>query len=245
MKTSKRITLNAAEMHEEVGRAQRAREQNDKRTEAEVTDRICRAMEGMVLKCVHKSGVGSSDWDEAIQEGYIAVYNSIFAWAPGRSVRFVSYATEAIKNNIRRKFFARNRFRKEEFLTSVSAIHDEEILEGIPEPECECDEASQTPISVPVFLGRLSPMSQKCIRLRFGFDGSPERTTKEVAAMIGRSQPQTRYHINSGIKRIRWFLLKSAPQTQRKLIDAYPAFERMLQGAHVSASKKQKEVCQG
>jgi RNA polymerase sigma factor (sigma-70 family) len=137
----------------------------------------------LVVSIAKKFVDATTGFDELVGEGNVALIRSVekFNFALGN--RFSTYATYAIQ----RHFFRLSHKSRQQRQRFVS---DDESFKGraAPEPVGERCSVAQVEILKEVFgrfLSDLEPREQEIVVARFGFDGQPPRTFRELGAAMG------------------------------------------------------------
>lgn len=138
------------------------------------------------------TGVGIED---LISIGTIGLIKAVETYQPAKNIKLATYASRCIENEIL-MFLRKNANRKSEISLDEPLNTDwdgnELLLSDVLGTESDTIEK---PIEEDVerdllmtAVGRLSQRERTIITLRFGLDGNPERTQKEVADLLGISQ---------------------------------------------------------
>jgi RNA polymerase sigma factor (sigma-70 family) len=122
-------------------------------------------------------------FDELVSEGNVALMRAVekFNFALGN--RFSTYATYAIQRHFFRLSQRGRQFRKR-------FVHDDEALRGRAEEEDSTEHRSAEQIAMlkglfSRFLRELEPREREIVVARFGFDGRPPRTFRELGTQMG------------------------------------------------------------
>ncbi len=122
-------------------------------------------------------------FDELVSEGNLALMRAVekFNFALGN--RFSTYATYAIQRHFYRLSQRGRQFRKR-FVYDDDAIKDRS--EKSPEHDyCSTDQIALLKNLFADFLSELEPRERKIVVARFGFDGKPPRTFRELGSQMG------------------------------------------------------------
>ena len=145
-----------------------------------------------ISKRFENTGVGIED---LISIGTIGLIKAVETYQPDRNIKLATYASRCIENEIlmhlrkianRRSEVALDEplnvdWDGNELLLSDVLGTESDLIEKPVEESAERDLLFQA-------VGRLSERERTIITLRFGLDGAPERTQKEVADLLGISQ---------------------------------------------------------
>ena len=122
-------------------------------------------------------------FEELVSEGNLALMRAVekFNFALGN--RFSTYATYAIQ----RHFFRLSHKSRQQRNRFVAA--DESLKDMPAEPQatesCSSEQVAELSRMFRSFLGDLEPREQQIVVARFGFDGKPPRTFRELGAEMG------------------------------------------------------------
>ncbi|MDA0253351.1 MAG: sigma-70 family RNA polymerase sigma factor [Planctomycetota bacterium] len=140
-------------------------------------------------------------FDELVSEGNLALMRAVekFNFALGN--RFSTYATYAIQRHFYRLSQRGRQFRKR-------FIADDEALKDRPEQEPEHDYCSSEQIATlkelfTGFLGELEPRERRIVVARFGFDGKPPRTFRELGSQMGVCKERIRQIQGRAMEKLR------------------------------------------
>ncbi len=145
-----------------------------------------------ISKRFENTGVGIED---LISIGTIGLIKAVETYQPDRNIKLATYASRCIENEILMHLRKIANRRSEvsldeplnvdwdgnELLLSDVLGTEGDLIEKPVEESAERDLLFQA-------VGRLSERERTIITLRFGLDGAPERTQKEVADLLGISQ---------------------------------------------------------
>jgi len=153
-------------------------------TEAETVKAILITSNLRLVVSIAKKFVDASwTFDELVSEGNVALMRSVekFNFALGN--RFSTYATYAVQRHFFR-LSQRGRQLRKRF------VHDGEALRerADDEPSTEYRSAEQIEILKGLFsrfLRELEPRERRIVVARFGFDGRPPRTFRELGSQMG------------------------------------------------------------
>jgi RNA polymerase primary sigma factor len=171
-------------------------------TEAETVKAIIITSNLRLVVSIAKKFVDSTySFDELVGEGNVALMRAVekFNFAMGN--RFSTYATYAIQ----RHFFRLSH--KGRQLRSRFVI-DEDAFKGRAATEPNAEQCSSEQIAMlkdlfTKFLGELEPREQQIVVARFGFDGQPPRTFRELGASMGVCKERIRQIQTRAIDKLR------------------------------------------
>ena len=138
------------------------------------------------------TGVGIED---LISIGTIGLIKAVETYNPAKNIKLATYASRCIENEIL-MFLRKNANRRSEVSLDEPLNTDwdgnELLLSDVLGTESD---AIEKPVEEDVernllldAVGRLNPRERTIITMRFGLDGKPERTQKDVADLLGISQ---------------------------------------------------------
>jgi RNA polymerase primary sigma factor len=153
----------------------------------------------LVVSIAKKFIDATSSFDELVGEGNVALMRAVFNFALGN--RFSTYATYAIQRHFFRMSHKARQFRQR-FVT------DEESFKGLSAAEPNTEQCSFEQIEMlkdlfAKFLGELEPREQQIVVARFGFDGQPPRTFRELGASMGVCKERIRQIQTRAIDKLR------------------------------------------
>lgn len=122
-------------------------------------------------------------FDELVSEGNLALMRSVekFNFALGN--RFSTYATYAIQRHFYRLSHRGRQLRKR-FVADDEALKDRAAGEDAHE-YCSSEQISMLKDLFAGFLAELEPRERRIVVARFGFDGRPPRTFRELGSQMG------------------------------------------------------------
>jgi RNA polymerase primary sigma factor len=155
----------------------------------------------LVVSIAKKFVDQTNSFDELVGEGNVALMRAVekFNFALGN--RFSTYATYAIQRHFFRLSHKARQLRQR-FVT------DDESFKGLSAAEPNTEQCSSEQIAVlkelfAKFLGELEPREQQIVVARFGFDGQPPRTFRELGASMGVCKERIRQIQTRAIDKIR------------------------------------------
>lgn len=155
----------------------------------------------LVVSIAKKFVDPSWSFEELVSEGNVALMRAVekFNFALGN--RFSTYATYAIQRHFFRLSHRGRQFRKR-------FVNDVESLRERPddEPTTEYRSAEQIGVLKELFgrfLGDLEPRERRIVVARFGFDGKPPRTFRELGSQMGVCKERIRQIQTRAMEKLR------------------------------------------
>ncbi len=171
-------------------------------TEAETVKAILITSNLRLVVSIAKKFVDPSwTFDELVSEGNVALMRSVekFNFALGN--RFSTYATYAIQRHFFRLSHRGRQFRKR-FVADDEALRDR--AESAPTSEyCSSEQIELLKGLFGRFLGDLEPRERKIVVARFGFDGKPPRTFRELGSQMGVCKERIRQIQTRAMEKLR------------------------------------------
>jgi len=140
-------------------------------------------------------------FDELVSEGNVALMRSVekFNFALGN--RFSTYATYAIQRHFFRLSHRGRQLRKR-------FVNDDESLRDRAEAEdggeyCSAEQINLLKGLFSRFLGDLEPRERRIVVARFGFDGKPPRTFRELGSQMGVCKERIRQIQTRAMEKLR------------------------------------------
>jgi RNA polymerase sigma factor (sigma-70 family) len=140
-------------------------------------------------------------FDELVSEGNVALMRSVekFNFALGN--RFSTYATYAIQRHFFRLSHRGRQFRQR-------FVHDDDSLRDRAETDSGSEYCSSEQIDMlkglfSRFLGDLEPRERRIVVARFGFDGKPPRTFRELGSQMGVCKERIRQIQTRAMEKLR------------------------------------------
>jgi len=171
-------------------------------TEAEAVKTILITANLRLVVSIAKKFVDASwSFDELVSEGNLALMRSVekFNFALGN--RFSTYATYAIQRHFYR-LSHRGRQQRKRF------VSDDEALRSQAEDESSTRYRSVEQIDTlkqlfAAFLSELEPRERRIVVARFGFDGKPPRTFRELGSQMGVCKERVRQIQSRAMEKIK------------------------------------------
>jgi RNA polymerase sigma factor (sigma-70 family) len=150
--------------------------------EAGYAEQTLRCHEGLVHAIIRREGSGVLTYEEALQAGRIGLWRAILGYDPGRGTAFSTYAWVAIGRHIRR---------------AAAQATDAAACGLIPAPRQAPDlEAHVERVLVHralcTLLSRLPECQYRVILARYGLDGQPPRSLRQLGAQLDLSHERIR-----------------------------------------------------
>ena len=171
-------------------------------TEAETVKAVLITANLRLVVSIAKKFVDASwSFEELVSEGNLALMRAVekFNFALGN--RFSTYATYAIQRHFYR-LSHRGRQHRKRF------VADDEALKGRAEEQSSADYCSSEQIGMlrelfSGFLAELEPRERRIVVARFGFDGKPPRTFRELGSQMGVCKERIRQIQSRAMEKIK------------------------------------------
>ena len=155
----------------------------------------------LVVSIAKKFVDATYSFDELVSEGNLALMRAVekFNFALGN--RFSTYATYAIQRHFFRLSHKGRQLRQR-------FVSDDDSFKGRAAAEPNTDYCSAEQIAIlkelfAKFLGELEPREQQIVVARYGFDGQPPRTFRELGASMGVCKERIRQIQTRAIDKLR------------------------------------------
>ena len=155
----------------------------------------------LVVSIAKKFVDATNSFDELVGEGNVALMRAVekFNFALGN--RFSTYATYAIQRHFFRLSHKARQLRQR-------FVSDDEAFKGRAAAEPDGEQCSAEQIAMlkdlfARFLGELEPREQQILVARFGFDGRPPRTFRELGTSMGVCKERIRQIQTRAIDKLR------------------------------------------
>lgn len=137
----------------------------------------------LVVSIAKKFVDASNSFEELVSDGNVALMRAVekFNFALGN--RFSTYATYAIQRHFFRMSH-KGRQQRNRFVTSDEALKDR-AADTSESPYCSSEQIGTLKTLFAGFLGDLEPRERQIVVARFGFDGKPPRTFRELGSSMG------------------------------------------------------------
>ena len=149
----------------------------------------------LVAHVAEKYYAAAGSQEDLVGIGAIGLIKAVDSFDPARRVRFASYASQCIENEIRMHLRhtrregtplslqepLEGRANDSGQLTLEDALPDERVMED----DCERRDSAER---LRAMVGSLPPRERRILTLRYGLDGGPELTQQAVAARLGISR---------------------------------------------------------
>jgi RNA polymerase primary sigma factor len=171
-------------------------------TEAETVKAILITANLRLVVSIAKKFVDATySFDELVSEGNVALMRAVekFNFALGN--RFSTYATYAIQRHFFRLSHRGRQFRKR-FVTDDEALRERAAREPSRE-YCSAEQIDMLKGLFGQFLGDLEPRERDIVVARFGFDGKPPRTFRELGSAMGVCKERIRQIQGRALEKLR------------------------------------------
>ena len=155
----------------------------------------------LVVSIAKKFVDASWSFDELVSEGNVALMRAVekFNFALGN--RFSTYATYAIQRHFYRMSHRGRQHRKR-------FVSDDEALRGRAEDRppteyCSSEQIHLLKDTFGRFLAELEPRERRIVVARFGFDGKPPRTFRELGSQMGVCKERIRQIQTRAMEKLR------------------------------------------
>lgn len=147
--------------------------------------------EGLIHAVIRREGSGSLTYEEALQVGRIGLWRAILNYDPARGTAFSTYAWVAIRRHIRR---AAARVAGDSGCQWVSCPHGsvEPSSRGLAEDLDERVEQASIHQALFTLLSQLPHRLRQVIMARYGLDGHPPRSLRQLGAQLALSHERVR-----------------------------------------------------
>jgi RNA polymerase sigma factor (sigma-70 family) len=147
--------------------------------------------EGLIHAVIRREGSGSLTYDEALQAGRIGLWRAILNYDPARGTAFSTYAWVAIRRHIGRAA-ARTAGDSRYQVRSYPHGSTESSRPGLAEDLDESVEQASIHEALFTLLSQLPPRLRQVMVARYGLDGHPPRTLRQLGAQLGLSHQRIR-----------------------------------------------------
>jgi len=147
--------------------------------------------EGLIHAVIRREGSGSLTYEEALQAGRIGLWRAILNYDPARGTAFSTYAWVAIRRHIGR---AAAQAAGDSGCQLVPYPHGlaEPPSRGLAEDLDESVEQALIHEALFTLLSQLPHRLHQVIVARYGLDGHPPRTLRQLGAQLGLSHERIR-----------------------------------------------------
>jgi RNA polymerase sigma factor (sigma-70 family) len=147
--------------------------------------------EGLIHAVIRREGSGSLTYEEALQTGRIGLWRAILNYNPARGTAFSTYAWVSIHRHIGR---AAAQAARDSGCQLVSYPYGlaEPWRWGLAEDLDESIEQVLIHQALFTLLSQLPPRLRQVIVARYGLDGYPPRTLRQLGAQLGLSHERIR-----------------------------------------------------
>lgn len=155
----------------------------------------------LVVSIAKKFVDATWSFDELVSEGNLALMRAVekFNFALGN--RFSTYATYAIQRHFYRLSHRGRQLRKR-FVADDEAMKDRACVDQ-PHEYCSSEQIAMLKELFAGFLAELEPRERRIVVARFGFDGKPPRTFRELGSQMGVCKERIRQIQGRAMDRLR------------------------------------------
>ena len=149
---------------------------------ASIEQSLCRH-EGLIHAVIRREGKGSLTYEEALHAGRIGLWRAILGYDPGRGTAFSTYAWVAIRRHIHRA------------VRQADSDPGWLLVPHPPRQAPDLDEIVERALihdALFALLSQLPNRLRQVIRTRYGLDGRPPRSLRQVGAQLGLSHERIR-----------------------------------------------------
>ena len=146
-------------------------------------DRALRDHEGLVHAVIRREGSGALSYEEALQAGRIGLWRALLGYDPSRGTAFSTYAWVAIRRYIRR--------------AAAQGVRDAafRVLSGSFVQALDLEEDLDRALVYDALLTLLFQLPERLrqiIMARYGLDGRPPRSLRQLGVQLGLSHERVR-----------------------------------------------------
>ena len=151
--------------------------------EAGSIGQMLRSHDGLVHALIRREGSGRLTYEEALQAGRIGLWQAIVGYDPGRGTAFSTYAWVAIRRHIRRAV-AQTAGDMECGLLPAPLLRAPDLVGHV--------ERLLIHEALHALLSQLPERLRQVILARYGLDGQPSRSLRQLGAQLGLSHERIR-----------------------------------------------------
>jgi len=150
---------------------------------ADDVEQMLHRHDGLVHAVIRRQGSGVLTYEEALQAGRIGLWRALLGYDPGRGTAFSTYAWVAIRRHIRH---------------AAAQASGDAACGLIPGPQVQVPDLSQRVDRVWVhealctLVSRLPDRLRRVLLARYGLDGHPSRSLRQLGAQLGLSHERVR-----------------------------------------------------
>lgn len=161
---------------------------------SESLNRLMARHDGLVQAVVRQQGLGELAFEEALQAGRIGLWRAILGFDPLRGYAFSTYAWACIKHHVWRAVKAHQRLLEQ---GQVSGQPSE-----LPDPALVCEEEAVQGVLL-AMVERLPARLAYVITARYGLNGHPPSTYRQIGTALGLSAERARQLHGEALARLR------------------------------------------
>ena len=147
--------------------------------------------EGLIHAVIRREGSGSLTYEEALQAGRIGLWRAILNYDPMRGTAFSTYAWVAIRRHIRRAIAGTAGDSRYQLVSCPHGLA-ELSSRGLAEDLDESVEQTLIREALLALLSQLPHRLRLVIVARYGLDGHPPHTLRQLGAQLGLSHERIR-----------------------------------------------------
>jgi RNA polymerase sigma factor (sigma-70 family) len=155
-------------------------------------DRALRDDEGLIHAVIRREGSGPLSYEEALQAGRIGLWRALLGYDPDRGTAFSTYAWVAIRRHIRR---AATHVVRDAVLHWLLVPLDQAVAPWGRVVERSLDENLDRALvhdALLMLVSQLPDRLRQIIIARYGLDGVPPRSLRQLGADLGLSHERIR-----------------------------------------------------
>ena len=139
--------------------------------------------DGLVHAVIRREGSGALTYEEALQAGRIGLWRAVLGYDPGRGTAFSTYAWVAIRRHIRRAA-------AQSTCATVCGLIRAPLRQA---PDLVGHvERTRVHEALHTLLSQLPERLRQVILARYGLDGAPSRSLRQLGAQLGLSHERVR-----------------------------------------------------
>jgi len=155
-------------------------------------DQALRDNEGLIHAVIRRAGSGTLSYEEALQAGRIGLWRALLGYEPARGCAFSTYAWVAIRRHIRR---AATQHARQPVVCPLPVTWEQALDPWGRTSGRSLDEALDRALVHDALLALLSQLPDRLRRIvvaRYGLDGRPRRSLRQLGLELGLSHERIR-----------------------------------------------------
>lgn len=155
-------------------------------------DQVLQDNEGLIHAVIRREGSGSLSYGEALQAGRIGLWRAWLGYDPGRGTAFSTYAWVAIRRHIRRAALQRV---GEPVVHALPGSFDQALDASGRVAGRRVDEGLDRALVRDALLALVRQLPERLRQIvvaRYGLDGHPPRSLRQLGAQLGLSHERIR-----------------------------------------------------